>query len=89
MIPESEPSLQPEHDGQCGRDEQQIVELPVEKRAADAGKEEPTIDGVQQARARAERIAEIPMRGHSNARMTQPVEIARSSLPKKIIARAV
>lgn len=82
MVPEPHLALKPKHAWKRRRDQQQVIELPVKEGAADVRKNEPSIGGVQNTRAQAERIGAVRVRTHSKARMAQPMAIASTSLPR-------
>ena len=65
---EAEPALKPEREGECGGDQQQVVEVAVEKRAADVAVEPETVERVERAGREAERIEGVGETFHRERR---------------------
>ncbi len=79
------PSLRSTHRSsrQCGRDQQQIVEVTLYKGGVTDRLQQPAIPGISQAGQKTNRIKRVTKPPHSRAEITRPAQPASTSLKKE------
>jgi hypothetical protein len=84
-LSESNPSLKPKNGRKSGWNEEQIIEVLVEKRPRAERGDQPAIDGIEQTSRQAERIKQVTEWPHRSAVITKPAPVANSNFRQNAI----
>ena len=82
---QAEPALEPEHEREGGGEEQEVVEMRVEKRGVRVRLEHAAIERVERAREQARGVERVAKARHSAQAMARPVAAARAILQSRIM----
>ena len=88
VVAETQPPLQPKHEWQSTRDEQQVIKLTVQEFGRHMRLESPAIKPVKSATQQEQRIPPVAEALHKAVMMTAPANTASRSLPIKIMPQS-